>query len=807
MGRPSTFSLILILIGAFLLRLALSPFGTLPLDMSTFIAWSQSLVQGGFNHFYEGWSDYLPGYLYVLWLLGKIHASFPTLPELTLYKLPAILADVTSGFLIFQIVSQFKKKLAWLAAIFYLFNPAVIANSTLWGQVDSLVIMFALLAIILAQRRIFLSVFVLSIGTLIKPQAAFIAPIILLIWWKKFDVKKVVVGIVTGLAIFILGFAPFSHDKNLFSFILERLTISASQYPYTSVNAFNFWGIGGFWQAEGWLGILGLGMTLGILGFLTIRRLSYKEKPSLIFLISSIYFLTSFLFLTRIHERHLLPVLAPLAIAAVEFPVLWVAYTLLSGTYLANLYFSFIWITQDFRVIFSATEIFLLVMLNMISLVLMVIVFLKPRLGRLPLLFVHQRKRLNAALSDTTFGLGFTRSAATLPARYERPILIAILIFALLSRIIDLNSPRTFYFDEVYHAFTARELLNGNTAAWEWWTTPPEGFAYEWTHPPLAKEGMMLGMKVLGENPIGWRWPGVLLGVGAVFLVYLLGKRIFKSNTVGILSATIFSLDGVPLVMSRIGMNDSYFLFFALCTILFFLKEKYFFASVSLGLAAASKWTALWLWPVLILAMFLFKIKPRRRILWFLIVPVIYLVSYIPFFTSGHTVSQFIELQQQMWWYHTGLRAQHDYQSAALSWPLMVRPVWLFVDHKDDLVANIYILGNPLIFWGGLVAMVIAGVVGLLRRQGNLLFVVGGWSIMFLPWAASPRVMFLYHYLPAIPFLSLAIGWWLSTQNKKTIAYCLLPIALSYLFFFPHWTGIFVPGWLDNLYYWLPSWR
>jgi len=62
-----------------------------------------------------------------------------------------------------------------------------------------------------------------------------------------------------------------------------------------------------------------------------------------------------------------------------------------------------------------------------------------------------------------------------------------ILLLAFFTRFWRLGIPDTYHFDEVYHAFTAKEMLLGNSAAWEFWNTPPEGFAYEWTHPPLAK--------------------------------------------------------------------------------------------------------------------------------------------------------------------------------------------------------------------------------------------------------------------------------------------------------------------------------
>ena len=96
-----------------------------------------------------------------------------------------------------------------------------------------------------------LSAVSLSIGTLIKPQVAFLVPLIILIMIRyKFSFKKILAYGFVGLFIFILMFLPFKNEPNLFNFIISRLTLSANQYPYTSVNVFNFWGLFGQWKPD-----------------------------------------------------------------------------------------------------------------------------------------------------------------------------------------------------------------------------------------------------------------------------------------------------------------------------------------------------------------------------------------------------------------------------------------------------------------------------------------------------------------------------------------------------------------------------
>lgn len=780
--------LLLLLLSAFILRIFLAPFGTLENDFYTFFSWSRRLAQDGFLNFYREWSDYLPGYLYILWFLGKVNQNFPNLSIFLLYKLPAIAADIGTGFLIYRgvLLLKGKNKLGLWACAGYLFNPAIIANSALWGQVDGLVAFASLATISFARSNPLWSSIFLALGTLVKPQVAFVAPIVCFIWFKNMGVKSLIYTSI-GLLIFLSAFTPFTISNNLVAFAFERLAFVANQYPYTSVNAFNLWGLyHGFWVGDEGFASLGALLYVFVL-ILVLWKLFFAKKPNL-FLAGAVLFLASFMFLTRMHERHLLPTFAPLAVAAALNPFLWIFYAILSLTYVINLYAAG-WRpipNFDFAPPQEFTE--FLILLNLVAFVSITAVLLRPKLHGF-------FKNHGGKIKEET------------PPKKIKTWLLSILLFAFVSRIVGLWHPANFYFDEVYHAFTAREMLRGNPASWEWWNDPPEGFAYEWTHPPLAKLFMAFGMLLFGQTSLGWRLPGAIFGTAVVFLVYLLGKKLFGARA-GLLAAAIVSLDGLLLVMSRVGMNDIYFLFFSLLTILFFLERRLVFAAISLGLALSTKWAAFWIGPVLLLVMFFFKIKPRWAIFWFpLLVPVIYLLSYTPFFLSGHTIDQFIELQKQMWWYHTGLTATHPYQSSWWSWPLMLRPIWLFTDSKDNLVANIYALGNPFVFWGGLVAMGFMGVMAVARRQKELLFILVSWGLLFLPWAFSPRIMFFYHYLPALPFLALSIGWFLSRQRPQVRFTFFVLLFAFYLFFLPHWTGIYIPRWLDNLYYWLPSWR
>ena len=114
----------------------------------------------------------------------------------------------------------------------------------------------------------------------------------------------------------------------------------------------------------------------------------------------------------------------------------------------------------------------------------------------------------------------------------KNKLLFGIIILATVLRFGNLSYPDTYIFDEVYHAYTAKEFLHNHVEAWEWWTTPPKGVAYEWTHPPVAKYGMVIGMLLFGENSIGWRFGSALFGVISIIGIYLLVEHISKNKSV-----------------------------------------------------------------------------------------------------------------------------------------------------------------------------------------------------------------------------------------------------------------------------------
>lgn len=351
--RNQYLSIAFILFSAFLVRMYLSTSEGFEFDLSLFRTWSRGVHFTGISNFYHGVkSDYPPLYIYILWVVGTfyklfISASFDIQsPVFTiLLKTPAIIADIVTALLIFLIVRKYGSfRLAILCMMVYAFNPAIIYNSAIWGQVDSvytLFLMFALMEFVSGKPMIAGASLALAILT--KPQSLVLVPLFALVMLKKHSLFKSVKISIASFAVFVLVALPFYLNTSIFG-LFKLYFSSYTQYPFNSLNALNIWSFGGLFQPDNKIFLF---LTYRIWGYLLFSLLfiyvahviiKRKEDRS-IYIASAILFFGFFMLFTRIHERYLFSLFAPLAVAMALNRRLSYVYLLATITFLFNLYF------------------------------------------------------------------------------------------------------------------------------------------------------------------------------------------------------------------------------------------------------------------------------------------------------------------------------------------------------------------------------------------------------------------------------------------------------------------------------------
>ena len=473
-----------------------------PSDVGTFMAWAEKLAALGPSRFYEPgyFSDYPPGFLYVLWVLGRV---FDGDALRFVVKAISIPADIGIVLLVVPLVRRYAgEAAAVLAAGAWMLQPAPIFAGPYWGQVDAVGTVPFLAALLAAgSRRWALAGLLGGLAMMTKPQFGLVLGVVLVAAGVELVRNRHWMPLAraagAALATLVLLALPFGMTPGAFIGLVR----SASEtYPYSSLYAFNLPSVFlDFWKDDaGWFVPSGILFGLGLL--LSVVPLWWRRDTAALFAVGAATVLSFYFLPTRAHERYLFPALALLLPFAVTRRRILAPYLLLAGGFFVTLYFAFTRYPQNDlqapawldATAFGRTG-QILIALAMLGVALYLCWLFARGEARL-----EPTLELDPARAAPRADQPATRPRWILPAGFaiggpamRRDIIIALLVaLAVLgTRGFRLDWPRDMYFDEVYHARTAFELL-------------AQREPYEWTHPHLAKEIMALGILAFSDDRV-----------------------------------------------------------------------------------------------------------------------------------------------------------------------------------------------------------------------------------------------------------------------------------------------------------------
>lgn len=902
-------------------------------DMHCFTSWADMVFEGGFSAFYtaEGLTDYPPGYMYVLYFLGAVRHFVPMSAAWSglFMKLPAILCDVAAAGILYKLARRHcTGSVAYIIAAVYLFNPAVFVNSAMWGQVDSVFTLLILcMVILLAERRLIPAYFLFALSILVKPQALFLAPVMLFGWIEQviledFSSQKLIkhiFWILIAVLMDVLLALPFGLQN-----VVGQYVNTVASYPYMTVNAYNIWAafggnwadLNGFGTIAGYIVPVLLTAAAGVLFFRS------REKEKYYYLGAFMVFMM-FMLSVKMHERYAFPAMALLlaCFAVSKKGKHFLLYALFSASQFWNIaYILFVYETNPNKyyqgapvIIASIINIGIMVYFcyetyktyyttdaptirqkpqtvqiqksaprlqlgkwDWIVVAVLVAVYgavafydlgdrqapetetlitetetvelnfgeevsfgeLRMYLGpyhleeknKLILTFLNEAGRETDMLELEDGDVFFwtfedleERTASAVQISTTDCVSIKSLALYdgdgnLIEPINKADYPALFdeqtmtpqrstfrnstYFDEIYHARTAYEFLNGLPV-------------YEWTHPPLGKVFIAAGIKLFGMNPFGWRFVGTLFGVLMIPVLYLLAKRLLRKTWLAAVTCVLFTFDFMHFAQTRIATIDVYVTFFIMLMYYWMLSymQKSFYdtplkktfiplglCGISMGMGIACKWTGVYA-GVGLAVLFFWTLYKRYReycyacqnpagttsgiahqtiiktfrpntvktilfcCIFFVVIPLgIYLVSYIPYLTAegGGGLAAIWENQQDMLTYHgkTVLDSTHPYSSRWYQWPVMWRPIWYYSGTVSETIKEgISSFGNPLVWWIGIPAFFYVLWTAARNRDKKAIFLCVGYLAQLLPWTLVFRTTYIYHYFPAVPFVVLMLGY------------------------------------------------
>ncbi|MEW5990073.1 MAG: phospholipid carrier-dependent glycosyltransferase [Chloroflexota bacterium] len=365
-------------------------------DLNAFRYWANNLFREGLYGFYQRdfLHDYTPGYLYVLWAVGAVGSVFGGIGDLI--KVPPMLADLALAYLVWSMALELGagRRAARLGAVIVAVNPITWLDSVIWGQVDSVGVVFLLLGLReLWRDRPERAAVLTVVGAMIKPQLGILVPIVAAVtirralwpkgghgdedppgrrrtttdWeWRTSGPIRIVTTGLAGLLPAVLLSLPFG--LSLPWGLVEQIFKTAGGYPYLSVNAWNPWALAtldgsgvaanhawvcdlvdtGLAEVErcptafsiGAIPAVVVGTALTIALFVAVSIVVARRPDRRTILVGlTVLALAFFVVPTRVHERYLFPLVALGAILAAVSLRWLVVYLASSLATLANTYY------------------------------------------------------------------------------------------------------------------------------------------------------------------------------------------------------------------------------------------------------------------------------------------------------------------------------------------------------------------------------------------------------------------------------------------------------------------------------------
>ena len=387
--------------------------------------------------------------------------------------------------------------------------------------------------------------------------------------------------------------------------------------------------------------------------------------------------------------------------------------------------------------------------------------------------------------------------------------LIVLTVLAALTRFWGLFHPHAVVFDEMYYEkFTADYLAHN---------------FYVDVHPPLAEQIFATAAKLFHISIATLAHPAAapalrlipaVAGTLIIPVFYLLLRRLGMSRQLAAFGGALLLLDNALLVESRTILPDSMLVLAGLAAVTVFLgargrtgRARWWRLAVAAclaGIAVSFKWTGLNALGIMLVVLAADGL--RRRVPWrrlageaalLIAIPIAIYVSVFAIHLAWETHSgpgtvamssafnatlegspnydpnarmsflrKFVELNRAM---RTADASMVGTVNAAASpwytWPTIQHPItfWHDTTMAEGHQASIFLEGNPVVWYGALIMIVIGALAFALdrdrwRRWREPTLVLGlAYVANFLPFAAIQRIMYQYSYFMALVY-SLALG-------------------------------------------------
>jgi len=440
-----------------------------------------------------------------------------------------------------------------------------------------------------------------------------------------------------------------------------------------------------------------------------------------------------------------------------------------------------------------------------------------------------------------------------------------VLVISLFSHLLFFGHPNDVVFDEVFYG---SQIQNYFTGEYYFDVHPPLGKLL------IASAGKMMGFSHFHdygktdqrtystEDYLMLRLLPLVLGIFLGPLIYLVARELLFSESASLLSGIFVSVDGALITESHYILINIILVVFGFLAVFYFLKfrnslsSKHLIASgILAGCAISVKWTGLGFWGVIAIFYLLSLARSETKkgkanvplgIFSLIAIPIIlyFSVFAVHFWllkktgtgANMHTLefqqtlastgpennlnikssgvfAKFVEENSLMLSINKKTGARHDFSSKWYSWPFLGKPILYWGDLNKKMHQEIRLIGNPVIWWSGFLAiMIMLGffLLKAVRRLNNFrenklkkrfsflelefapFFILTGFLVNWIPFIFIHRFIFLYAYFPALLFSILALGYVIDKMknNKKILLFLYFEAVLFFLILLPFTYGM-----------------
>ena len=385
-------------------------------------------------------------------------------------------------------------------------------------------------------------------------------------------------------------------------------------------------------------------------------------------------------------------------------------------------------------------------------------------------------------------------------------LLVLMIVAGVVLRIQNVGYPFHQSFDEPQYATAAHQFMVG---------VPDTG---ECCHPPLGKLMIGVGMLLVGNNPAGWRFAPLCLGLQNIVLVFLIASALFEDRRAGWFAAAFMAADGFFLTYSRASLPDMSLACLVLWSLLAAITARgwpgVLACALLVGLAASIKWVGLLVGLPACVAILLLRRVPWYTLVSFGIVPFVHLAVWmLGLWLIGHpngVADVWAEMQRRAQTHLGFVHGTNPLESAWYTWLVLYHPI---VIKSSQLGAKIRLaarVGNVALWVAADACLLVLPVLGAAAvlsprwrerwlawfdvRYSKALAIVGvSWVSMMLLWFTRRITTYWYHYLTPWGIALVLLGGVAARLDRRfpkgVLSFVLVVLAV-FVYFAPVWAEL-----------------